>query len=362
VANGIQWQRVWNENNNSRLRLNSSGVSSDANAPNAWDATTNYKTTTTTISIDHEFNTNWGNLTTLLEKKYDQFKADANIFNDSVDGSRQQLAEGLGYNLHAGGHILNASVRSDDYSNFSRRNSYSLAYGFEILTNWVLSARQSTGFKSPNLEQTYGGYGTTSLLPESNIADEISVQFEQGESKARVSVFENKITNLISSSASQKNCVAGAITGFCYYNVGQVKIQGVSLSGQSKHNDLNIQASLDLLDPVDEVKHKQLSLRSKQNFRMAVDKSYADTVIGIEYQYFGKRFDDAANLFEFPAYKLVNVWTKTKLSSDWSWLNRIDNLFDQKYQQFGCTNGGVNSCNYAMPGVTLFTAIQWQPK
>jgi outer membrane receptor for ferrienterochelin and colicin len=65
---------------------------------------------------------------------------------------------------------------------------------------------------------------------------------------------------------------------------------------------------------------------------------------------------------EWPSYGLVNLWSKTGLNSEWSWINRIDNLFNKTYQQFGCTMSGVNSCNYVMPGVTFFTSVQWQPR
>ena len=60
-------------------------------------------------------------------------------------------------------------------------------------------------------------------------------------------------------------------------------------------------------------------------------------------------------------YGLINLWSKTGLSNEWSWINRIDNLFNRTYQQYGCGLTSSN-CKYAMPGVTFFTSIQWQPK
>lgn len=357
VANGLQWQHSWDERNSSRIRLNESEVAADSDASNASDLPNNYKTNATTLSLDHEYITSVGSVSALLEKKQDQFKADANAYNLAVDGRRSQIAAGLGYNLHIDRHTLNASVRSDDYSYFANHGSYVFAYGYEIASDWVLSARQSSGFKAPSLEQMYGQYGSVSLLPETNVSKEVAIQHNTDSTKSRVTFFDNRIANLISTRSS-----SDIVCPFCYYNVGRVNIKGVSLSGQTKMDDLNLQASLDFMNPVDEIKQKQLNLRSKHSMRFAADKPIDNTRVGMELQYVGKRFDDADNTVEFPAYELINIWSRTTLSSEWSWLNRIDNLFNKKYQQYGCTSSGVNTCNYAMPGVTFFTSIQWQPK
>jgi vitamin B12 transporter len=143
---------------------------------------------------------------------------------------------------------------------------------------------------------------------------------------------------------------------------GNVKIQGVGLAGKTQFEGFNFQSHLDLLNPVNQSTGKQLSLRSKQNFRFAIDKPIESTRIGLEYQFIGKRFDDASNTLELPKIALFNVWTQTAINNEWQWINRIDNLMNKSYQQYGCTSSGVNTCNYAMPGTTYFTAIQWQPK
>ncbi len=352
TANGMQWQRIWSEDHLSRIKLNSSEVAAESDAPNAGDLASKFKTTATTLSIDHEYITSKGVLTALLEKKKDVFQADKNTYNAIIEGNRAQLAAGAAYFLKLDRHRVNASIRSDDYSYSSRHNSYSLGYGFELVDDWVVSAIKSTGFKAPSLEQIYGQYGSENLLPETNSSLELAIQYGKAASKLRMTIFENSIQNLISSRPSS----------FLYYNVGIANIRGISLSGQTSVKQVNFQSSLDWLDPVDGTTGKQLSLRSKENFKLIADTTISDSRFGIEYQYIGKRFDDAANLVEFPSHNLVHVWTKTQLTSEWSWLNRIDNLFGEKYQQLGCTSGGVNTCNYAMPGMTFFTAIQWQPK
>lgn len=358
----VEWQSGWDANNLSRLRYTQSEVAADSNDPNNGnDQPWNYKTTTSTLSVDHEFSTSNGKWTGLVEHKQDQFKADLNTYNTAVDADRSQNALGLGYSLKYAQQLANVSVRADSYSTFGNHATYSLSYGYEFQPEWTIMAIQATGFRAPTLEELHGYYGRTTLDPESNVSKELALRFQDGKSSVRLSIFENVISNWLTTISTYTNCPAA---GYCYYNVDAVKIQGISLSGKTQIKDVNLQSSLDWLNPVYNSgtnAGKQLSLRSKQAMHFSADKQFDKHRAGVELQYVGKRFDDAANTVELPAYSLVNLWSKTGFNSEWSWVNRIDNLFNKSYQQYGCGLTSSN-CNYVMPGVTFFTSIQWQPK
>jgi vitamin B12 transporter len=364
----VEWQSSWGANNLSRMRYTQSVLAADSNDPNSGnDVPWNYKTTVNAVALDHEWSFSVGKLNGLVERKQDAFKADENywsnsLINTAVDKNRSQNALGLGYSLKHAEYLVNASVRADNYSSFGTHSSYSLSYGYKFQPEWTLIAIQATGFRAPTLEQLHGIYGMATLEPESNISRELALQFRNGKSSARLSFFENTITDLITANESSTNCTNGS---YCYYNVNKVKIQGISLSGKTQVSDVNLQTSLDLLNPVYDsgtYAGNQLSLRSKQAMHAAADKQFDATRAGVEFQYVGKRFDVAANTVELPAYNLVNLWTQSSITNEWQWINRIDNLMNKSYQQYGCTSSGVNTCNYAMPGTTFFTAIQWQPK
>jgi len=364
----LEWQSDWDANNLSRLRYTQSVLAADSNDPNSGnDVPWNYKTTLNTVSLDHELNSPVGKINGLIERKQDAFKADENYWgtdlsNTAVDKNRFQNALGLGYSLKHAEHLVNAAVRADNYSSFGTHSSYSLSYGYMFQPEWTVMAIQATGFRAPTLEQLYGIYGMTTLAPESNISRELALQFRRGKSNARLSFFENTITDLISANETSTSCTYGS---FCYYNVTKVKIQGISLSGKTQVSDVNLKSSVDLLNPFYEsgkYAGNQLSLRSKKAMNFSADKQFNITRAGVELQHIGKRFDDGENKVKLPSYSLVNLWSKTVLQSEWSWVNRIDNLFNRKYQQYGCTYSGVDTCSYAMPGTTFFTAVQWQPK
>ena len=366
TANGLQWMAGWSDNQVSKFKVNQSILGADSDAANVGnDLAWNYKTTTQNFSIDHEAVTSAGHFSGIFEFKKDQFKAAANDYsgylaNTAVDTSRNMYAAVIGYKIQYHLHTVNTSMRADDYLGYASHSSYSFAYVYDIMPAWKLSANQSTGFRVPTLEMLNGYYGNSGLVAETNLSKEIALQFANGHSSARLSLYQNEISHLLTSATSRTDCTAAQ---FCYYNLtGNVKIQGAGLSGKTEFQGFNLQSHLDLLNPVNQTTGKQLSLRSKQNFRFAVDKPIESTRIGLEYQFIGKRFDDASNTLELPKVGLFNVWTQTSISNEWQWINRIDNLMNKSYQQYGCTSGGVNTCRYAMPGTTFFTAIQWQPK
>ena len=353
TATGLQWLSSWNENQFSKIKFNQSEIKANSDAPTTYDLSYDYGTKTQSMAIDHESKTVAGDFSGFLEHKKDMFNSAVNTYNRAIASSRSQYGYGLGYQLNSNSHRFNVGTRLDDYESFGSHTSYSLGYAFALTPAWVLGVQHATGFKAPSLEQLYGQYGSNSLSPETNQSTEVFIQFQEGSTHVRSSLFQNSIANLISADS----------TTFYYYNVDKVKIQGVSISAQTRFKGFNFQTSIDLLNPVYDSgvnTGKQLSLRSKQVMRFAVDKQFTSSKAGLEYQYTGKRFDDAPNKIEFPAYGLVNIWTQTVLGQGWQWTNRIDNLFDVSYKQYGCTAGGVNPCNYAMPGVTLFTAMQWQ--
>ena len=355
TANGLQWLSSWNENQFSKIKFNQSEVKANSDAPTTNDLAYDYGTKTQSMAIDHESKTVAGNFTGFLEHKKDMFNSAVNTYNRAIASARSQYGYGLGYQLNSYSHRFNVGTRWDDYDSFGKHSSYSLGYAFGLASAWTIGVQQGTGFKAPSLEQLYGQYGSTSLSPETNQSIEVFMQFQDGETHVRSSLFQNRIANLISANS----------TTFYYYNVDKVKIQGISISAQTRIEEFNFQTSIDLLNPLYDSgtnTGKQLSLRSKQVMRLAVDKQFTLTKAGLEYQFTGKRFDDAPNKVEFPAYGLVNIWTQTVLGQGWQWTNRVDNLFDVNYKQYGCTAGGVNPCNYAMPGVTFFTAMQWQFK
>ena len=136
-------------------------------------------------------------------------------------------------------------------------------------------------------------------------------------------------------------------------------MQGMSLSAGTQLAGLQMDASYDYLDARDEIKDKQLNLRAKHQARLAVSKTMGGARLGAQLLAVGRRFDDASNSKELPGYSVLNLSLQKQLTSQWSWLLKINNLTDKVYQQMGCTPG---QCHFVAPGRSAFTSLTWTSK
>jgi vitamin B12 transporter len=162
--------------------------------------------------------------------------------------------------------------------------------------------------------------------------------------------YRNAVSNMISSSASLATCDAGF---FCYYNVGQATIRGVTLSGSWQLEHYDLRTSLDWTDAINDITGKVLSLRAQRAMTLGVDRRLADWVLTADVQALGVRFDDAANTTVLPGYALLNLNANWQVAPDWQLVLHLDNAFNAQYQQVG---------GYATPGRTFYAGFRWQPK
>lgn len=355
-ATSLKWTGQWSAAQSSLVQLSHGRNAVKSDAPNPSDSPNDFYTVTDGILVQHQMELPVGRMTALLEHKTDKFLAMPTAYDPKLQASRSQDAGGLGYAVNQGVHSFRLNARSDHYDVFGAKNTYAASYGWSMAPSWVMVASRSTGFRAPTLEQTYGQYGSASLKSESNTSSEVALEKRYADAKWRATWFENKVDNLISSSQSLSSCTAGA---FCYYNVGQASLRGVTLAADAKLAGVMINASYDYLDAVDEVRQKRLSLRAKNMFRLSVSQDIDAVRVGAQVHAVGRRFDDAANTVELPGYALLNLFIQKRLSPEWTWLARINNVLDHTYQQMGCT---PSHCVYAGQGRTLFTSVTWSPK
>lgn len=355
-AASLKWQSQWSDKHFSKIQLTQGRNASKSDAPNPGDSPNDYFTKTKTVTAQHQMVLPLGQLTGLVEHKSDKFEAMATLYDPQVHGQRSQNAVGLGYELRQGAHNFRINVRDDKYEAFGIQNTYSAGYAWDFFQDLSLMASQSTGFRAPTLEQVFGPYGAISLKPETVTSREVALEQRADRFRWRVTVYDSHVTNLISSSQTLSTCAAGA---FCYFNVGKANMQGVSLSAGTQWFGAQLDASYDYLDARDEIRNKQLSLRAQHQARFSISKTLESVRVGAQLLAVGSRFDDAANTKELPGYAVLNLSLQKQLSSQWSWLLRINNVTDKSYQQMGCTPG---QCHFAAPGRSAFTSLTWTNK
>ncbi len=341
----LNWNAKWTEKYSTRVSLLQSRVAQIDDAPH------DFKTHLQTVLFENNFRLGVGTLTAVLEQRKDKFDYMATApWDPAVTGERTQNAVALGYGANYGQHAVQVNFRQDNANLFGAKQTGALAYGYRFARNWRANVSMGTAFRVPTLEQVYGPYGDVKLAPESNKNRELGVSYTTSKRSFTAVVYRNDISNMISSSQTLATCSAG---WFCYYNVGQASIKGVTLSGTQRMGAYEMRASLDALDPVDSMTGKTLSLRARKNLMLAVDRHMAAWQLGGELQAVAERFDNAANTIVLPGYVRLNLTASTPLAKDWRLVMRIDNALDAQYQQVG---------QYATPGRGFFASLQWRPQ
>jgi vitamin B12 transporter len=340
----VNWSAQWTESYNTRLSLFQSLIAKIDNAPN------DFKTNLQTALFENNWRTKAGTLTAVLEQRQDDFDAKATTWDPAIKGSRAQNAIALGYGANDGKHAVQLNVRQDNDSLFTSKQTGGLAYAYTFAPDWRINASAGTAFRVPTLEQVYGPYGDAKLAPEFNRSHELGISYVAPTRSVKAVVYRNEISNMISSSQTLTSCSAGF---FCYYNVGQANIQGMTLSGVQKFGSYEMHATLDSLDPINSVTGKTLSLRARQTLTLGVKRRVTSWELGGELHAVSERFDDAANTIVLPGYALLNLSASTHLAKDWRLVMRIDNASDTQYQQVG---------QYATPGRSFYAGVVWNPK
>ena len=344
TTSALKWQARWSDAYSTSLTVSRSLTAKQDDVP--YD----YQTGLQGMLLENRWRLGHGTLSAVLEQKRDDFDSQpSGYFDPAFRGERTQNALALGYGASYGAHTVQLNARSDHDTLFGARQTGALAYAYAFASHWRASASTGTAFRAPTLEQVFGPYGSAQLAPETNRSAEAALSYADATRSAKAVFYRNAVTNLISSSQTLATCAAGY---FCYYNVGQATIQGLTLSGTQSLAHYELRASLDWLDPRDDVTGRVLSLRARRAMTLGVDRRLAGWLLGAEVQAVGARFDDAANTTELAGYALLNLNASAQLSRDWRLLMRLDNASDVKYSQIG---------GYATPGRTLYAGVQWQP-
>ena len=256
------------------------------------------------------------------------------------------------YRLQHNQHAVQASLRNDNISGFGNHTTGSLGYDFHLNNEWTVGAAANTGFKAPSFTDLYSplawGYqGNPDLKAEKSRNIEAHIGYDNGQSQLKVTAYQNKVRNLIDGYVcnAQFECTSE--------NVDSATIRGVSLFGAHDFGDINLWASADLINPKDDSRNTQLIRRAKTNIKAGAQYQWNSLLLGVEYQYTGKRFDDISNSDErrLGSFSLVNLSAEYTVNKNITTHLRWNNIFDKNY---------YTMYGYNMPGSNVFLTVSWR--
>lgn len=303
----------------------------------------------------------WQNDITLpvgtLTLAYDRLEERVNSTADFNRKSRNNDGYFAGYLANLGNHTLQLNYRSDHNSQFGNNDTGGVAYGYQLNDSWRATTSYGSAFKAPSFNDLYFpdsfGFATSNpnLVPEESDNIEASLRFQQANTGASITVFENKIRNLIALDSN-----------FVPFNANKVKIQGVTVAASQDWNNWHLQGSVDIQSPRDETTDNLLVRRANRHAKASLSYTFGDWRFGAETVASSKRYNDSANLQPIAGYTLFNLTTDYQINSDWKVQARLNNVFDKSYALAFDGNPNTSGFVYDTPGSNLFVNLRWAPK
>ncbi len=296
-----------------------------------------------------------GQLNAVLERREDKLVNSGLMPATGGQAKRHQNAVAASYLFSNSQFDAQFHLRHDQDSEFGGINTGTLAAGWRFLPGLRAWASAGTAFRAPTLYQSYSEFGpkpgVAALSPERGRNTELGLNWSQGESELGLTVYRNRIRDLITwDSGFAANCISQ--WGGCYGNLAKVRLQGVSLQGETQIAGLRVQGSLDWQDPRDLGTDKVLGRRAKKHGSLRVEKTLNQWSGGIQIQAHGGRFDDHANTKPLGGYSLVNLDLSYRVNSQLRLQANLDNAFNKDYE---------TAKGYAQAPRTLFVGVRFTP-
>lgn len=253
----------------------------------------------------------------------------------------------VGWSGRLGDQRLQANLRRDENSQYGGKTTAYAGYGYQINAALRAQVSAASAFRAPNFNELYyPGFGNANLKPENARNREAGLVWEQGSRRAGVTLFDNRVSDLIVTVCdSSFNCLP--------VNVGRAKLQGATLSYAGKVVGFDFDGSVDLLSARNADTNQRLPRRANQQASLRLIRPIGQWSLGTEWQGVGDRYDSTTETNHMGGYGLVNAFARYAVNRDLTVEARANNLGNKKYE---------TASGFATPGANLFVGLRYSPK
>lgn len=224
---------------------------------------------------------------------------------------------------------FNTVYRKDRHSNFKDHDTYKIEVSYLIdKTHTRLKGLFGTGFKNPSLYQLYApamwGFpvGNPHLKPEESEGYEGGFEQEFFDKKIlfAVSYFHTNFKNLID-----------YVFGTGYINLNKAKTRGIETNLKFKKDNFYFSLGYSWLDTENKQTGEELLRRAKNKVNFDFNWNFSRWDLNFQLGYVGHRRDYPEELLK--SYVLANLSLNYKVNKNFIIFGRIENLFNQKYEE-----------------------------
>jgi vitamin B12 transporter len=343
-AYGLTWAAQWTEGFRTNLSVSESTNRYQTTGTSFYEAETRLRT----VLLQNEWKLGSGQLSLALERREDALENTG--LKNTNRKERDQTGIAVGYGAKYGAHTVQLNARSDDDSDFGRKNTGGVGYGWDFAPQWRVTASASTGFRVPSLYQRFSAYGDPALAPEESRNKEVGLRWAHQGNHLGVTLYHNKLKNLVSYQKGLGSCGMSS----CYVNVDRALLQGITIAGAYRTGMLKWYGSVDFQNPKNEETGKLLERRSRRFATLGVDAFIKEWTLGAEMQAASRRYNGKDDkVMTLGGYTLFNLSASRQIARDFTLTARLDNLMDKDY---------TLAKDYATAGRTFWVGLKWMPQ
>jgi vitamin B12 transporter len=339
-----QWTSFWQSNFRVGVSKDKSRTYDEFGAP----AVSRFDTEQMQINWQNDFNLPIGTLTLI----YDRLEEDITSSTQFKETNRINEGYVASYLANIGAHSFHLSYRDDHNSSFGKNQTGGIGYGFSFNDNWRTTASYGSAFKAPSFNDLYFpdffGFATSNpnLKPEKSDNIEASLRYQNNIANASLTIYENKIRNLIALDAT-----------FVPFNVNKATLRGLTLAGDVQLDRWRMSGSVDIQSPRDDETNNLLVRRANRHAKLSLRYNLNKWRFGAEAIATSASYNDAANTKRIDGYAILNLTSQYMINNDWTVQARINNVLDKSY-----TTAFSGDIAYNTPGSNLFVNLRYQPE
>jgi vitamin B12 transporter len=245
--------------------------------------------------------------------------------------SRSNNAGVLGYSGQFGRQTLQADLREDNNSAYGNNTTGRLGYAYQIMDGLKVRGLAGTTFRAPTFNDLFfPGYGVATVQPERGRSIEAGLAWQSGASTAAITAYRNIVRDLINFQPDRTFCPPDPSYDFgCASNVGEARLQGVTISGGQRVGALNVSATIDFLDAKDTATGDRLPRRAAQQESVIASYDMNAWTFGGSFLFVGSRPDTGVELGGYGTLDLRAVW---RFQPKWQLEAKVLNVFDHRIE------------------------------
>jgi vitamin B12 transporter len=250
-----------------------------------------------------------------------------------------------------GGFKLVSAVRNDDHGTFGEHFTWRLAPSFKT-GDTIFKASIGTGFRAPSLYELYSMYGNVNLGPETSRGWDAGIEHRFSETfRAGATWFRNDFENRI-----DYDWTAGPYGQYVQIN-GKTKTWGIESFAEWMPSKRYFMTASCTWTHTEDPDGNTLVRRPEHKASLSGTWNVSPKVrLSSSLQWVGERMEtpyandkNGKAVGKLDSYFLVNLSGSFKLSRNVELYGRIDNLFDEYYEE---------AWSYATPGRSAYAGIK----